>query len=211
MSACPPHLAALLTRVTWSMVIRFATHVFFWKRKNQISDSKYYLQWQFLSLQMTCLSCRRCRMTSWPRVCSRWPRACRIIRRVPSRAGAPGLRAMFHTQTGWPSWPTSPPALKAPCSRTPHTTGQEILAFIQLHMNVNCTARAVLMMHFHCRSSPVHIFSSSSSLHSYARPPLSSSSAPSPARSHMRERRRTRVPPRAFTNANTYNRISWMA
>uniref|UniRef100_A0A8C1IK63 HMG-box transcription factor 1 n=1 Tax=Cyprinus carpio TaxID=7962 RepID=A0A8C1IK63_CYPCA len=45
----------------------------------------------------------------------------------------------------------------------------------------------------HNRSSPVHIFSSSSSLHSYARPPLSSSSAPSPARSHMRERRRTRA------------------
>lgn len=45
----------------------------------------------------------------------------------------------------------------------------------------------------HTRSSPVHIFSSSSSLHSYARPPLSSSSAPSPARSHMRERRRTRA------------------
>ncbi|XP_057185274.1 HMG box-containing protein 1 isoform X3 [Triplophysa rosa] len=46
----------------------------------------------------------------------------------------------------------------------------------------------------HNRSSPVHIFSSSSSsLHSYARPPLWSSSAPSPARSHMRERRRTRA------------------
>uniref|UniRef100_A0A8C1SGQ7 HMG box-containing protein 1 n=1 Tax=Cyprinus carpio TaxID=7962 RepID=A0A8C1SGQ7_CYPCA len=45
----------------------------------------------------------------------------------------------------------------------------------------------------HNRSSPVHIFSNSSSLHSYARPPLSSSSAPSPARSHMRERRRTRA------------------
>uniref|UniRef100_A0A671NYS2 HMG box-containing protein 1 n=1 Tax=Sinocyclocheilus anshuiensis TaxID=1608454 RepID=A0A671NYS2_9TELE len=45
----------------------------------------------------------------------------------------------------------------------------------------------------HNRSSPLHIFSNSSSLHSYARPPLSSSSAPSPARSHMRERRRTRA------------------
>ncbi|XP_056596373.1 HMG box-containing protein 1 isoform X3 [Triplophysa dalaica] len=45
----------------------------------------------------------------------------------------------------------------------------------------------------HNRSSPVHIFSSSNSLHSYARPPLWSSSAPSPARSHMRERRRTRA------------------
>ncbi|XP_062847541.1 HMG box-containing protein 1 isoform X2 [Trichomycterus rosablanca] len=46
----------------------------------------------------------------------------------------------------------------------------------------------------HPRSSPVHIYaSSSSSLHSYARPPLASSSAPSPARSHMRERRRIRA------------------
>ncbi|XP_059392002.1 HMG box-containing protein 1 isoform X1 [Carassius carassius] len=45
----------------------------------------------------------------------------------------------------------------------------------------------------HNRSSPVHIFSNSSSLHSYARPPLSSSSAPRPARSLMRERRRTRA------------------
>lgn len=46
---------------------------------------------------------------------------------------------------------------------------------------------------FACRSSPVHIFAHSNSLHSYARPPLASNSAPSPARSHMRERRRTRV------------------
>ncbi|KAL7858282.1 hypothetical protein AOLI_G00183840 [Acnodon oligacanthus] len=45
----------------------------------------------------------------------------------------------------------------------------------------------------HNRSSPVHIFASSNSLHSYARPPLASSSAPSPARSHMRERRRVRA------------------
>ncbi|KAK1788872.1 hypothetical protein P4O66_015787 [Electrophorus voltai] len=47
----------------------------------------------------------------------------------------------------------------------------------------------------HNRSSPVHIFASSNSLHSYARPPLASSSAPGPARSHMRERRRLRVEP----------------
>uniref|UniRef100_A0AAY5ECF8 HMG box-containing protein 1 n=1 Tax=Electrophorus electricus TaxID=8005 RepID=A0AAY5ECF8_ELEEL len=45
----------------------------------------------------------------------------------------------------------------------------------------------------HNRSSPVHIFASSNSLHSYARPPLASSSAPGPARSHMRERRRLRA------------------
>ncbi|XP_051548654.1 HMG box-containing protein 1-like [Myxocyprinus asiaticus] len=44
----------------------------------------------------------------------------------------------------------------------------------------------------HNRSS-VHIFSSSSSLHSYARPPLSSRSTHSPARSDMRERRCTRA------------------
>lgn len=146
---------------------------------------------------MTCLSCRRCRMTRRPPACSRWPRACPITRRGSAKDGAPGQRAAFHTQTGWPSWPTSPRALKAPCSRTPHTTGQEILEYTQLHIHVNCVAQAILMMHYNCRSSPVHIFSSSSSLHSYARPPLSSSSAPSPARSHMRERRRTRVRPRA--------------
>ncbi|XP_028814178.1 HMG box-containing protein 1 [Denticeps clupeoides] len=45
----------------------------------------------------------------------------------------------------------------------------------------------------HNRSSPVHIFATSNSLHSYARPPLASSSAPTPARSHMRERRRVRA------------------
>ncbi|XP_042562280.1 HMG box-containing protein 1 isoform X1 [Clupea harengus] len=44
----------------------------------------------------------------------------------------------------------------------------------------------------HSRSSPVHIFATSNSLHSYARPPQASS-APSPARSHMRERRRVRA------------------
>lgn len=42
------------------------------------------------------------------------------------------------------------------------------------------------------RSSPVHIFGSSNSLHSYARPPLASS-APNPSRGHLRERRRVRV------------------
>lgn len=42
------------------------------------------------------------------------------------------------------------------------------------------------------RSSPVHIFGNSNSLHSYARPPLASS-APNPSRSHLRERRRVRV------------------
>ncbi|XP_076863730.1 HMG box-containing protein 1 isoform X2 [Brachyhypopomus gauderio] len=44
----------------------------------------------------------------------------------------------------------------------------------------------------HNRSSPVRIFASSNSLHSYARPPLASS-APGPARSHTRERRRLRA------------------
>uniref|UniRef100_A0A4W5R781 HMG box-containing protein 1 n=1 Tax=Hucho hucho TaxID=62062 RepID=A0A4W5R781_9TELE len=39
------------------------------------------------------------------------------------------------------------------------------------------------------RSSPVHIFSTNRSLHSYARPPLASS-APSPSRGHLRERSR---------------------
>lgn len=42
------------------------------------------------------------------------------------------------------------------------------------------------------RSSPVHIFGNSNSLHSYARPPLASS-APTPSRGHLRERRRVRV------------------
>lgn len=42
------------------------------------------------------------------------------------------------------------------------------------------------------RSSPVHIFGNSNSLHSYARPPLASS-APNPSRGHLRERRRVRV------------------
>uniref|UniRef100_A0A1A8G7P8 HMG box-containing protein 1 n=1 Tax=Nothobranchius korthausae TaxID=1143690 RepID=A0A1A8G7P8_9TELE len=44
----------------------------------------------------------------------------------------------------------------------------------------------------HMRSSPVHIFGSSNSLHSYARPPLASS-APNPSRGHFRERRRVRA------------------
>ncbi|XP_061533088.1 HMG box-containing protein 1 isoform X1 [Phycodurus eques] len=44
----------------------------------------------------------------------------------------------------------------------------------------------------HKRSSPVHIFGTSNSLHSYARPPLASS-APSPSRGHLRERRRVRA------------------
>ncbi|XP_077601193.1 HMG box-containing protein 1-like [Stigmatopora nigra] len=42
------------------------------------------------------------------------------------------------------------------------------------------------------RSSPVHIFGNSNSLHSYARPPLASS-APNPSRGHLRERRRVRA------------------
>uniref|UniRef100_A0A665UNQ2 HMG box-containing protein 1 n=1 Tax=Echeneis naucrates TaxID=173247 RepID=A0A665UNQ2_ECHNA len=44
----------------------------------------------------------------------------------------------------------------------------------------------------HKRSSPVHIFGNSNSLHSYARPPLASS-APNPSRGHLRERRRVRA------------------
>ncbi|XP_075996121.1 HMG box-containing protein 1 isoform X2 [Genypterus blacodes] len=44
----------------------------------------------------------------------------------------------------------------------------------------------------HKRSSPVHIFGSSNSLHSYARPPLASS-APNPSRGHLREHRRVRA------------------
>uniref|UniRef100_A0A8C2XUJ6 HMG box-containing protein 1 n=1 Tax=Cyclopterus lumpus TaxID=8103 RepID=A0A8C2XUJ6_CYCLU len=44
----------------------------------------------------------------------------------------------------------------------------------------------------HKRSSPVHIFGTSNSLHSYARPPLASS-APTPSRGHLRERRRVRA------------------
>uniref|UniRef100_A0A8C5G7D4 HMG-box transcription factor 1 n=1 Tax=Gouania willdenowi TaxID=441366 RepID=A0A8C5G7D4_GOUWI len=44
----------------------------------------------------------------------------------------------------------------------------------------------------HKRSSPVHIFGTSNSLHSYARPPLASS-APNPYRGHLRERRRVRA------------------
>lgn len=42
------------------------------------------------------------------------------------------------------------------------------------------------------RSSPVHIFGNSNSLHSYARPPLAGS-APNLSRGHLRERRRVRV------------------
>lgn len=94
--------------------------------------------------------------------------------------------------------PQSPLLQNAPHNRS---------GIAQLQIHVNCAARAILMMNYHCRSSPVHIFSSSSSLHSYARPPLSSSSAPSPARSHMRERRRTRVRPPAFPNTNTNNEL----
>ncbi|XP_068614362.1 HMG box-containing protein 1-like [Brachionichthys hirsutus] len=44
----------------------------------------------------------------------------------------------------------------------------------------------------HKRSSPVHIFGNSNSLHSYARPPLASS-APNLSRGHLRERRRVRA------------------
>ncbi|XP_062338739.1 HMG box-containing protein 1-like isoform X1 [Osmerus eperlanus] len=43
------------------------------------------------------------------------------------------------------------------------------------------------------RSSPVHIFGTSNNLHSYARPPLTSSSTPSPSRGNTRERRRIRA------------------
>ncbi|KAJ8249630.1 hypothetical protein COCON_G00228460 [Conger conger] len=45
------------------------------------------------------------------------------------------------------------------------------------------------------RSSPVHISANSSSLHSYARPPLAAGNepGPAPARSHWRERRRLRA------------------
>ncbi|KAM6986873.1 HMG box-containing protein 1-like [Aplochiton taeniatus] len=44
------------------------------------------------------------------------------------------------------------------------------------------------------RSPPVHIFGTSSNLHSYARPPPpSSSSSPSPSLGHMRDRRRNRT------------------
>uniref|UniRef100_M4APT5 HMG box-containing protein 1 n=1 Tax=Xiphophorus maculatus TaxID=8083 RepID=M4APT5_XIPMA len=49
-----------------------------------------------------------------------------------------------------------------------------------------------IYLNINSRSSPVHIFGNSNSLHSYARPPLASS-APSPSRGHLRERRRVRA------------------
>ncbi|XP_026859087.2 HMG box-containing protein 1 isoform X2 [Electrophorus electricus] len=63
----------------------------------------------------------------------------------------------------------------------------------------------------HNRSSPVHIFASSNSLHSYARPPLASSSAPGPARSHMRERRRLRVEPPVTASSESESGIFCMS
>lgn len=51
----------------------------------------------------------------------------------------------------------------------------------------------LLEMSAHSRSSPVHILGTSNNLHSYARPPLTSSSAPSPSTGRTRERRRVRA------------------
>ncbi|KAJ8261861.1 hypothetical protein GJAV_G00159300 [Gymnothorax javanicus] len=60
--------------------------------------------------------------------------------------------------------------------------------------NIATSPQSPLLQSSPCnRSSPVHIFANSNSLHSYARPPLASSSAPTPAHGPLRERRRVRA------------------
>ncbi|KAI1882128.1 hypothetical protein AGOR_G00247490 [Albula goreensis] len=62
--------------------------------------------------------------------------------------------------------------------------------------NIATSPQSPLLQGSSCnRSSPVRILATSSSLHSYARPPLACSSEPrtTPARSHRRERRRHRA------------------
>lgn len=73
-------------------------------------------------------------------------------------------------------------------------------------MVINNNTNAFLIF----RSSPVHIFGNSNSLHSYARPPLASS-APSPSRVHLRERRRVRVgkiPTLAFQQVHSFMKLT---
>ncbi|XP_035281176.1 HMG box-containing protein 1-like isoform X1 [Anguilla anguilla] len=87
-----------------------------------------------------------------------------------------------HQERPWESW--SP----APDSGSPNTSWLTELA------NIATSPQSPLLQSSPCnRSSPVHIFANSNSLHSYARPPLASSSAPSPAHGHLRERRRVRA------------------
>uniref|UniRef100_A0A3Q3WFK6 HMG box-containing protein 1 n=1 Tax=Mola mola TaxID=94237 RepID=A0A3Q3WFK6_MOLML len=55
--------------------------------------------------------------------------------------------------------------------------------------NIATSPQSPLLKNAPHKSSPVHIFGNSNSLHSYARPPLAGS-APNPSRGHLRERRR---------------------
>lgn len=67
-----------------------------------------------------------------------------------------------------------------------------ICQITDLYSGTSTSTLMTMYGHFFFRSSPVHIFGNSNSLHSYARPPLASS-APNPSRGHLRERRRVRV------------------
>ncbi|KAJ8269125.1 hypothetical protein COCON_G00117320 [Conger conger] len=87
-----------------------------------------------------------------------------------------------HQEGPWGAWGPGPDG------GSPNTNWLTELA------NIATSPQSPLVQSSPCnRSSPVHIFANSNSLHSYARPPLASSSAPSPARGHLRERRRVRA------------------
>ncbi|XP_030627287.1 HMG box-containing protein 1 [Chanos chanos] len=95
----------------------------------------------------------------------------------------PGVSHQEGPGEGW-----SPGAV----STSPHTNWLTELA------NIATSPQSPLLQNApHNRSSPVPIFATSNSLHSYARPPQASSgpssSAPTPARSHMRECQRLRT------------------
>ncbi|KAG7454550.1 hypothetical protein MATL_G00260970 [Megalops atlanticus] len=100
----------------------------------------------------------------------------------PSPALFQVAAGVSHQERPWDSW--SP----APDGGSPDTNWLTQLA------NIATSPQSPLLQNSsHNRSSPVHIFATSNSLHSYARPPLPSTRVPSPIRSHWRERRRARA------------------
>lgn len=141
--------------------------------------------------------CRRSRRSRRLRLPSRWRWACR------TRSDTPVHRPRLRTLCGSRSWHTSPPALRARCCRSPLTASEKrrnqtfpVWFRWQIQKTKACFLSPAAAVCVFCAFS-LSSGSSSSDLHSYARPPpVLPSSAPSPPAAPGRERRRSRVEPR---------------
>ncbi|XP_029901763.1 HMG box-containing protein 1-like [Myripristis murdjan] len=97
-------------------------------------------------------------------------------------------------------------------ARSHHPAPPDTLWLTQLAHIATGPQSPLLQGPAHCSSSPLHVFGSSSNLHSYARPPppppAPLCSAPSPPTGHSRERRRSRTSSECGSAVSTRSSLS---